>query len=309
MEQQRRRFIATSSLGAVAALVSSAATAQTSGRTNANPTAPVATDKPMRLTPQVTEGPFYLDLGLMRTDITEGIRGVPLEVRIVVVDASGAPLRSRVDLWHCDPSGLYSGFDGQGADRATRMRGKTFLRGSVVADGDGVAAFETVYPGWYAGRSTHSHLKVFSGARVVLTSQLFLPDALSEYLYTNLSAYRRATLRDTLNRGDGIALEAGDGAFGAVREQADRYVLTATTIIDPSARPVAERPGPGPGPGHDGPPGAPNGPGMPGRGDGPDGRGGPPPGGPFAGPMPPDRPAILQGTARVAAIVPGSGVP
>ena len=324
MDQPRRHFIAATSLGTLATIASTGAVA---AQTGAGPA------RPLPLTPQVTEGPFYLDIRAMRSDITEGMRGVPLEVRIGVVDVAGrAGAGYRVDLWHCDPTGLYSGFDGQGPGRTTRLRGRTFLRGTVVADDDGVAVFRTIYPGWYEGRTTHLHLKVFHGSRLVLTSQLFLPDALSEYLYTSLPAYRRATLRDTLNRADGIALEAGSGALGSVREEPDRYVVTATTVIDPDARPAPERgPGSGPnGPRPDRPPGAEGSGARPGfrlgqggglngsiglGGGGPAGDGrGPPPrdGGPRppvdgVGPdrMPPrDRP-VLDGEARVAAIVPG----
>jgi hypothetical protein len=199
---------------------------------------------------------------------------------------------------------------------------------------DGVAVFRTIYPGWYAGRTTHLHLKVFNGPQTILTSQLFLPDALSEYLFTQVPAYHRDTLRDTLNRRDGIALAAGPGAFGAVREEFDRDVLTATTVVDPAARPAVERP-PGPpsgrrlgdGPGRDGPGAGRDGGGRSGLGPNfqagnqggtphasiglGNGRGVPrdrPPGAP-EGPPPREGPPsdILRGDARVAALVPGGG--
>ena len=320
MERQRRQFLVASGAGALAGLA-----------TTRGATAPASTNR-LTLTPQVTEGPFYFDAGLKRADITEGRKGVPLDVGIRVVDVDGAPLSgSRVDLWHCDAEGQYSGYAGQGPARAVDTRGRSFLRGTVLADDDGLALFHTIYPGWYAGRTTHIHLKVFNGRQVVLTSQLFLPDALSEYLFTNVSAYQRATLRDTLNRRDGIALEAGDAAFGTIRESADRYVLTATTVVDPAARPVAERPSRGssgvsslrgerPGQGGVRPDfqvnnqggtlrggvGIGNGRGGPGAG----GRGDRPPGGPD-GPPPGEGPPmeVLHGDARVAAVVPGSAQP
>jgi len=314
MQNQRRRFLVASGVGTIAAFAS----AETAAGATSAP-AP-----PLPLTPQVTEGPFYFDPGLVRSEIAEGRPGVPLEVRIRVVDAKGAPLAGfRVDLWHCDADGLYSGYDRQGPSRATNLRGRTFLRGTVASDADGVAVFRTIYPGWYAGRTTHIHLKIFNGQRTILTSQLFLPDALSEYLFTQVPAYHRDTLRDTLNRRDGIALEAGPAACGAVREEADRYVLTATTVVDPEARPSVERP-PGPPPGLDS---GRDGAGRSGlgpsfqagnQGGAPhasigigNGRGGPrdrPPGAPD-GPPPGEGPPseVLRGEARVAALVPGGG--
>lgn len=210
------------------------------------------------LTAQATEGPYYFDAAKVRADITEGLPGVPLEVRFVVMDSGGAPLPGlRVDIWHCNAAGLYSGYAGQGEDRRTSTVGATFLRGSLAADAGGVAAFRSVYPGWYEGRTTHIHFKVISGTRAVLTSQFFLPDALSEFIYTSLPDYKRAQLRQTLNRNDGIALMAGNTVLGAVREEADRYVATLNLVVDPlgkggaagrpSAPPMGERRGPPPG--------------------------------------------------------------
>ncbi|HEX7864899.1 MAG TPA: intradiol ring-cleavage dioxygenase [Variovorax sp.] len=235
----------------------------------------------MPLTAQTTEGPYYLDLALERPDIAEGLDGVPLEVRFTVCDTAGRPLpKLRVDLWHCDAQGRYSGFGEQGDDRSLSFEGKTFLRGSQRTDRDGVVFFRTVYPGWYAGRTTHIHFKVINGTRAVLTSQFFLPDALSEFLYAQVSLYQRARLRDTLNSVDGIALKAGDTVLGAVREERQRYVATLALVVDPAANPVVDRP-PRPG------------------------AGGPPPGGmPPQGGMRPMRPRALEGTARVRAMVP-----
>ncbi|MCY1533291.1 hypothetical protein D9M68_686130 [compost metagenome] len=108
----------------------------------------------------------------------------------------------------------------------------------------------------------------------MLTTQFFLPDALSEFLYTQVSSYQRARLRDTLNSADGIALRAGDTVLGAVREEGRRYVALLTLVVDPATRPVTERP--------------------------------PPPG---SGPMPaggvrPMRPRTPEGLARIRALVP-----
>lgn len=184
------------------------------------------------LTAQTTEGPYYLDVAQVRRDITEGLQGVPLDVRFTVCDAAGKPLPGlRVDIWHCDAQGRYSGFPAQGDDRSGAFEGKTFLRGSQFTGRDGAAAFATVYPGWYAGRTTHIHMKVFKGTRAVLTSQFFLPDALSEFLYTQVPLYQRSRVRDTLNSVDGIALRAGDTVLGAVREERQRYVATLALVV------------------------------------------------------------------------------
>lgn len=63
------------------------------------------------LATEVTEGPYYIDPELVRADITEGKEGVAMDMVIQVVDASCRPLAgARVDIWHCDAQGNYSGY-------------------------------------------------------------------------------------------------------------------------------------------------------------------------------------------------------
>ena len=186
--------------------------------------------------PETTEGPYYFDPALVRTDITEGKPGVPLELTLQVVDASCTPLENaRVDIWHCDAAGNYSGYATQGSDGTLDTTNETFLRGTQMTDANGLARFATIYPGWYRGRTTHIHYKVFLDETTVLTSQIFFPDALSEYLFLNVEAYKRAATRDTVNVNDGIAQAAGDGAYAAIREQSDRYVAELVVGVDPTA--------------------------------------------------------------------------
>ena len=75
---------------------------------------------------------------------------------------SCAPIAgAMVDIWHTDGYGRYSGFRGQGSDGADTT-GETFLRGTQVTDGDGLVEFETIYPGWYPGRTAHIHFKAYT---------------------------------------------------------------------------------------------------------------------------------------------------
>ena len=235
------------------------------------------------LTAQTTEGPYYLPLDLVRADITEGLAGIPLEIALTVLDEEGKPYRDAlVDVWHCDAQGVYSGYANQGPPgTASDTQGKTFLRGTQPVGADGVALFHSIYPGWYQGRTTHIHFKVKRGTLVNLTSQFFLPDTLSEYLYTQVSAYRRASLRDTLNSTDGIAIDAGQTVEGNVREAQGRYIAALTVRVSRTANPPIDRPAP--------PTGQP--PAMEG-----------PQGGHRPGPFP--MPQALQGQARTAALLP-----
>src|SRR4051812_29851315 len=96
------------------------------------------------LTPELTEGPYYVDGEKVRRNITDGRPGTPLRLRAKVVDASTCkPIKgAAVDIWHGDAGGVYSGF---GAGASSR----TFMRGIQPTAATGVAVFDTVYPGWY----------------------------------------------------------------------------------------------------------------------------------------------------------------
>jgi protocatechuate 3,4-dioxygenase beta subunit len=171
------------------------------------------------LTPETTEGPFYLDPGLVRQDIREDRPGMPMNIALQVVRPDCTPISgARVDVWHCDAAGVYSGFSESGSES-----GETFLRGTQVTDDTGVARFHTIYPGWYPGRATHVHYMVHLGTTRT-ASQVFFPDALSAYLYRYVDPYaERETAPDTTNARDRIARSAGDGAFAQVKEMEEGY--------------------------------------------------------------------------------------
>lgn len=151
------------------------------------------------LTAEQEVGPYYLDLEKVRQNITEGKAGVPLKLRVTVVDAKRClPIENAaLDIWHCDAMGIYSGFtadspDGppggmphgfggrppgpppEGMDEGRpfmpppgfenrKHDNTTFLRGVQLTNRDGVAEFSTVYPGWYMGRDIHIHMRVHVG--------------------------------------------------------------------------------------------------------------------------------------------------
>jgi protocatechuate 3,4-dioxygenase beta subunit len=183
------------------------------------------------LAPQATEGPFYLDPELVRADITEGRPGAPLELVLQVVTADCRAVEgARVDVWHCDAQGNYSGFARQGSDAVSDTTAQTFLRGTQFCDAGGIARFQTIYPGWYRGRATHIHYKVFLDEAVVLTSQLYFPDAFSERLYGTVAPYTdRASDRRVANADDGIFARSGDGAVAEVAEQSGGH--TASLVV------------------------------------------------------------------------------
>jgi protocatechuate 3,4-dioxygenase beta subunit len=132
--------------------------------------------------PELTEGPFFVDEKLERSDLTGGAAGWPLRLQIAVLragDRSCAPLPgAQVDLWHANAAGVYSD-EPAGELQDVDTRGQTWLRGYQRTDSDGMAQFDTIYPGWYPGRTVHIHFKVRTG-KLEFTSQLFFDDALSD---------------------------------------------------------------------------------------------------------------------------------
>jgi len=170
------------------------------------------------LTPEQTEGPYYIANELVRRTITDGHPGTPQTLRLAVVDASTCrPIKgAAVDVWHADAAGVYSGF-GQGAGS------RTFMRGIQRTDAKGVAVFRTVYPGWYTGRTVHIHVKVHVGGRVVHTGQLYFPDKLTDAVYRK-APYSSRPGRNTRNATDSVYRSGGKRSLLGVRKHGAGYL-------------------------------------------------------------------------------------
>jgi protocatechuate 3,4-dioxygenase beta subunit len=198
------------------------------------------------LTPEQTEGPYYLDLETVRKDITEGKPGVPLTLRVKVIDTACSALPgTAVDIWHCDALGVYSGYVAGGSTPAT-----TFLRGVQLTDSAGVAEFTTVYPGWYVGRALHIHVKThvggtvtggrYQGGHVSHTGQLYFPETYNSRVAA-LAPYRNNTATRTLNARDGIYRNGGSSTLLTLTQVGSDLGkgVTGTVVlgIDPIAVP------------------------------------------------------------------------
>lgn len=192
----------------------STSTAET---TSGAPTETASTTCAVR--PEQTEGPYYVDTGLNRSDIREEREGVPLELtfnvsRIDEGDASvcGPMAGALVDVWHCDALGVYSGVEDNAAGDFD-TRGETFLRGYQITDENGIARFTTIYPGWYQGRAVHIHFNIRDSPEsergYEFTSQLYFDDALTDQVHSQ-GPYAEKGERDLLNSEDGIFRGGGD---------------------------------------------------------------------------------------------------
>lgn len=163
--------------------------------------------------PELTEGPYFVDGQLNRSDIridpTDGSvkAGRLLRLTYRVSDVTGgmcAPLAgAQVDVWHCDALGVYSGV----RDASFDTSGQLWLRGYQVTDEDGIAEFITIVPGWYPGRAVHIHFKIRTNLEdeqgYEFTSQLFFDPAQIEEIYAQ-EPYAAKGLPNTPNERDGI---------------------------------------------------------------------------------------------------------
>ncbi|HJU68756.1 MAG TPA: intradiol ring-cleavage dioxygenase [Gemmatimonadaceae bacterium] len=183
--------------------------------------------------PEQTEGPYFVDGRLDRSDIRSDPQsgaikaGAPLQIAIVIsrVGNDGACIPvpgARVDLWQCDADGVYSGV----RDPSFDTTGQQFLRGYQVTDAEGTARFTTIYPGWYRGRTVHTHFKVRTEPSAPrgyeFTSQLYFDDALTDRVHAR-APYASRGQRTIRNEGDGIFRRAGDQLMLDVTEAGQGY--------------------------------------------------------------------------------------
>jgi protocatechuate 3,4-dioxygenase beta subunit len=193
------------------------------------------------LNPEMTEGPYWVEEKLNRSDIrvdpSDGsVRpGTPLAltINVYLVNGSSCALlpNAYVDIWHCDAGGLYSDV------AANSTVGKKFLRGYQVTDRNGAVQFTTVYPGWYSGRAVHIHMRIrtYSGTQTLgtFTSQLFFDDSITDQVYTS-SPYNSRGTRNTRNSNDRIYNGSSNSSRGllTLTQTADGWAGVANVGVN-----------------------------------------------------------------------------
>ena len=178
--------------------------------------------------PALTEGPYFVDEKLDRSDIrsdpgTGAVRpGALLTLNFLVSRVSGSACTALsgavVDVWHCDALGVYSDVD--------NARGQKFLRGFQTTSASGSAKFTTVYPGWYQGRAVHIHFKIRPTPSSEFTSQLFFDDALSTQVFAQTPYSQKGTQGITRNSADAIFQQSGGKLTLNVTKGGDAYAAT-----------------------------------------------------------------------------------
>jgi protocatechuate 3,4-dioxygenase beta subunit len=195
--------------------------------------------------PQQTEGPFFVEERLNRSDIrtdpaTGAVKaGVPLQLAFAVSRLDGGactPLAgAQVDVWHCDALGAYSDTRGFGSDTV----GQKFLRGYQVTDDAGAARFTTIYPGWYEGRTVHIHFKIRTrpapGPGAEFTSQIYFDDGVTDRVHRQAPYASRGQGRVRNDR-DGLFRSGGRQLLLPVTESGAGYAGTFAVALTSARR-------------------------------------------------------------------------
>lgn len=182
--------------------------------------------------PEQTEGPYFVDQVLARSDIRSDPasgavkEGTPLALTLAVSAVragSCAPLAgAHVDIWHCDAAGVYSGVEDPGFNTV----GQSFLRGYQLTDDAGEAKFRTIYPGWYPGRAVHIHFKIrtdpAASKGLEFTSQIYFDEDLTDRVFSRMPYAGKQGRRDR-NADDRIFSRGGDQLLMSPRPAGDGY--------------------------------------------------------------------------------------
>jgi protocatechuate 3,4-dioxygenase beta subunit len=223
------------------------------------------------LTPEVTDGPYYIDGSMDRKDLREGREGAQLTLRMRVVDVKDCqPIPGAVfDVWNCDAGGTYSGYEsgvsagqmiggggpgggpdagmigagGAGADLDGGMPpvgnihveptdATRYLRGTQVADENGTVEFITIYPGWYDIRTHHVHFKVFVSKTELVTGQIYFPQKLNDEISLS-EPYSAHSGTRTTNTDDALIKSDNDpaGTWPTMTMEGSVYVATVTIAV------------------------------------------------------------------------------
>lgn len=242
-----RSFSRREMLGFTGATVVTALMGSSPGPSGAGEPTRASTQRPTRtaavtapscvVRPQQTEGPYFVDEQLNRSDIrsepADGSvkEGVPVRLEFHVSRIAGnacTPLNgAAVDVWQCDALGMYS--DVQDVNGLFDTRGKKFLRGYQMVDATGTAQFITIYPGWYPGRTVHIHFKIRTDPAAQrgfeFTSQLYFDDPITNQVHAQ-APYVTKGQRSLKNDRDHIFRSGGSQLMLLLTKDAQGYVGT-----------------------------------------------------------------------------------
>jgi protocatechuate 3,4-dioxygenase beta subunit len=223
---ERKNFLKTFALVAAAGpmIIDSCKKDSTADISTTSTSTTTSTSSSCIVTATETEGPYPYPGGeltnpLDRSDITESTQtGIPLTLTINVVNANNSCAvveNARVDIWHCNKDGYYSGYANQPGILGTQSYvGKTFLRGYQLTDASGQVKFITIYPGWYTSRATHIHFEVYVDNVMKKTTQIAFPQTINDAVDVS-TLYASLGVNPVTNASDSVF---GDSATDLANE-------------------------------------------------------------------------------------------
>lgn len=197
---------------------------------------PTVTPSSCSVTNSETEGPFPTKspASYATTNIVSDRTGTPLTIKVYIrnVNASCAVIKGAiVDIWHCDAAGNYSQYGGTQM-QSTNYTSVNFLRGRQTTDTNGMAAWTSIYPGWYSGRAPHIHVHVYnSSGTSLLVTQIAFPEDVSKVVYAQ-GVYASKGQADTSNAKDNVFGDGVTNEMSTVTGSVSAgYVLTHTIYV------------------------------------------------------------------------------
>lgn len=197
---------------------------------------PTVTPSSCSVTNSETEGPFPTKspASYATTNIVSDRTGTPLTIKVYIrnVNASCAVIKGAiVDIWHCDAAGNYSQYGGTQM-QSTNYTSVNFLRGRQTTDANGMAAWTSIYPGWYSSRAPHIHVHVYNSAGTsLLVTQIAFPEDVSKVVYAQ-GVYASKGQADTSNAKDNVFGDGVTNEMSTVTGSVSAgYVLTHTIYV------------------------------------------------------------------------------
>lgn len=186
-------------------------------------------------TPEEVKGPYYIADAKLRSDIRERKGGIRLRLKLKIIDAvTCQPLTNHVvHLWHCDALGFYSGHLANHPDKPAPngehippSDDSRFLRGRQLTDSQGQVKFDTIFPGWYHGRTVHIHMQVDSPkGKVLHVGQFYFSEEVTKKV-EKIPPYSQHKFRRFRNEEEWIF----------VQQRGNETILNAMPIVGNSYR-------------------------------------------------------------------------
>lgn len=213
-------------------------TSSTGGSTTGDTTTDGSTSGTCTTTPSETEGPFPTKdpSTLAMVDIRSDRTGVPFTIKITIKNKNtdcAALEGAVVDIWHCDKDGNYSEYGGTSM-QSTNYTAYHFLRGRQVTDSSGLAAFTSIFPGWYSSRAPHIHVHIYNASgKSLLVTQIAFPTDVCDTVYTTATNYYTKGKQDTSNANDNVFSDSVASEMSVITGNiTDGYVLTHTINVN-----------------------------------------------------------------------------